>query len=54
MAYTAFDEMRKVNCRRYGKDVGPMQPPFFCNKDDQDTSANDLKTSSLRFLHERC
>ena len=54
MAYTAFDEMRKVNCRRYGKDAGPMQPPFFCNKDDQDISANDLKTSSLRFLHERC
>ena len=54
MSYTAFDEMRTVNYKRYGKDLGPMQPPFFCLDEHGDPSANDLKTAALRFLHKRC
>ncbi len=50
MAYTAMEQMRQKNRARFGKDVGPMQPPLYrgCG------SGNDLKSAALRFLHERC
>lgn len=49
MAYTAIEEMRQVNERRFGMDLGPYQPPFLiCGK------GFDLKSSALRFIRERC
>ena len=50
MAYTAIEHMRKQNEARFGMDTGPMQPPFFQDED----KPNDLKSSALRFLRERC
>ena len=50
MAYTAIERMRKENKRRFGSDVGPMQPPFYQNEEHPD----DLKSAALRFLRERC
>ena len=49
MAYTAFEEMRKINESRYKKDLGPFQPPVNAGLHD-----NDLKTAALRFLRDRC
>ena len=31
MSYTAFEKMRTVNYERYGKDLGPVQPPLLNN-----------------------
>ena len=50
MAYTAIEQMRRYNEKRFGKDVGPMQPPF---RSGMKTGA-DLKSAALRFLRERC
>ena len=50
MAYTAFKTMREVNKERFGKDLGPKQPPLYQNSRHR----NDLKSSALRFLHDRC
>ena len=50
MAYTAIEEMRQKNCARFGKDIGPMQPPAA----EGVTAGNDLRSASLRFLRERC
>ena len=50
MAYTALEEMRQVNRERFGRDVGPCQPSL-CGGGLLRT---DLKSSALRFLHERC
>ena len=50
MAYTAIESMRRTNEQRFGRDLGPMQPPLYVNAEQP----NDLKSSALRFLHERC
>ena len=50
MAYTAIETMRKENKACFGSDVGPMQPPLYVNR----RKRNDLKSSALRFLHNRC
>lgn len=50
MAYTAFATMREVNKERFGKDLGPKEPPLYYTAGHR----NDLKSSALRFLHERC
>ena len=50
MAYTALEDMRRLNAQRVGRDVGPMPPPLYC----AEKHPNDLKSSALRFLHERC
>ena len=42
--------MRKVNRARFKKDLGPFEPKLYCNK----AHPNDLKSSALRFLHNRC
>ena len=31
MSYTAFEKMRTVNYERFGKDLGPVQPPLLNN-----------------------
>lgn len=50
MSYTAIECMRKKNEERFGSDVGPMQPPLYINRRQR----NDLKSTALRFLHNRC
>ena len=50
MAYTAIESMRRTNKQRFGRDLGPMQPPLYVTAEQP----NDLKSSALRFLHERC
>ena len=50
MAYTAIESMRRENEKRFGADLGPMQPPLYQSEQNQ----NDLKSAALRFLHERC
>ena len=50
MAYTALEEMRKINRERYGKDLGPMQPPLYTNRRNR----NDLKSAVSRFIHNSC
>ena len=42
--------MRQVNKERFGKDLGPREPALYRNR----RRPNDLKSSALRFLHERC
>lgn len=42
--------MRQVNKERFGKDLGPKEPALYRNR----RRPNDLKSSALRFLHERC
>ena len=49
MAYTALQEMREINARRFGRDVGPAEPALFAQGD-----GNDLKSAALRFLHNEC
>ena len=46
MAYTALQQMRKVNKKRFGMDLGPMQPPLYVNRHNR----NDLKSAALRFI----
>ena len=50
MAYTAIEKMRRENEKRFGKDVGPMQPPLYREFGKE----NNLKCAALRMLHERC
>ena len=50
MAYTALESMRENNRLRFGKDLGPMQPPLY----DGAKERNDLKSAALRFLRIRC
>ena len=50
MAYTALEQMRKVNKRRFGADVGPFEPALY----GAGRTGSDLKSAALRFLHERC
>ena len=50
MSYTAIEAMRQRNRERFGRDLGPMQPPFTQNE----AHPNDLKSAALRFLRERC
>ena len=50
MAYTALEQMRQENLKKYGRDVGPCQPAL-CGSG---LIRTDLKSSALRFLHERC
>ncbi len=50
MSYTAFEKMREANKRRFGVDLGPMQPPLCVNRRLPD----DLKSAALRFLRKRC
>ncbi|MBR0160834.1 MAG: hypothetical protein IJQ02_06120 [Oscillospiraceae bacterium] len=50
MAYTAMEKMRRENRQRFGEDLGPMQPPLYCNRRQR----NDLKSAALRFLRGRC
>lgn len=50
MAYTAIEKMRRKNEARFGADVGPMQPPLYTNR----RKRNNLKSSALRFIHNRC
>ena len=50
MAYTALEKMRKENLKKYGRDVGPAQPALFSGN----LAKTDLKSASLRFLHNRC
>lgn len=49
MAYTSFEEMRKINAAKYGKDMGPFQPPVFTGG-----SGDDMKSAALRFIREGC
>ena len=42
--------MRQVNKERFGKDLGPREPALYRNR----RRPNDLTSSALRFLHERC
>ena len=50
MSYTALEEMRQVNLKRFERDVGPCQPSL----SGGGLLRTDLKSSALRFLHERC
>ena len=50
MAYTAIEAQRQANFARFGRDVGPMQPPPARGASD----GCDLKSAALRFLRERC
>ena len=50
MAYTALEQMRKVNKERFGRDLGPKQPPLYINRHNR----NDLKSAVLRFIHNSC
>ena len=50
MAYTAYKAMREVNQERFGKDLGPFEPVLYCSR----KNPYDLKSSALRFLHDRC
>ena len=50
MAYTALEQMRKVNKERFGTDVGPFEPALY----GAGRAGSDLKSAALRFLHERC
>ena len=50
MSYTALEEMRKENLKRFGRDVGPKQPDLLLGALEK----NDLKSAALRFLHNRC
>ncbi len=49
MAYTAFENMRQSITGRFGKDLGPMQPPV-----NEGEKESDLKSAALRFLRDRC
>ena len=50
MAYTALEQMRKVNKERFNVDVGPFEPALY----GAGRTGRDLKSAALRFLHERC
>lgn len=50
MAYTALEKMRRMNAKKYGCDVGPLQPTRY--KSGQGDF--DLKSCVLRFIHDRC
>ena len=46
--YTALKQMREMNQRDFGPGIGPREPYLYQSK------KLDLKTASLRFLHNRC
>ena len=50
VAYTALENMRSTNERRYGTDVGPLQPAL----SNGAQTGLDLKSAVLRFVHDRC
>ncbi len=50
MSYTALQHMHDDMVRSFGRDLGPAQPQLYCNE----LHPNDLKSSALRFLHNRC
>ena len=50
MSYTAMEKMRTENQERFGKNIGPMQPPDPAGYEQWMT----LKSASLRFLRDRC
>ena len=50
MAYTALEQMRKMNKERYHVDVGPFEPALY----GAGRTGSDLKSAALRFLHDRC
>ena len=50
MAYTAFESMRKANKKRFGREVGPFEPAL----SGVSETVNDLRSASLRFLHNSC
>ena len=50
MAYTAIEAMRRENNVRFGRDVGPFQPPM----DSCVLEGKTLKSAALRFLRMRC
>ena len=49
MAYTAFEDMCRINQKKYGVD-GPAQPPMAPGL----MEGMDLRSAALRFLRERC
>lgn len=49
MGYTALQEMREFNRKRFGEDVGPFDPEKYFKPFEK-----DLKSAALRFLHNRC
>ena len=49
MSYTAYETMRQKNLERFRTDCGPIQPDRHFAPED-----NRLKSSALRFLHDRC
>ena len=50
MSYTAIDKMRRMNRKRFGKDLGPFLPEPFAGE----KRGMDLKSTALRFLDRRC
>ena len=49
MAYTALRDMQERNQERFGEKVGPIQPELHGKPE-----AYDLKSTAMRFLHNRC
>ncbi len=49
MAYTALQQMKRINEKAFGKGVGPLQP-----ERHYDSVDHGLKATALRFLHVRC
>ncbi len=49
MAYTALEQMQRINRALYGQSAGPMQPA-----EHYDAAGHGLKETALRFLHSRC
>ena len=49
MSYKAMESMRRVNRAVYGESAGPAEPELFTSG-----KGTDLKSSALRFIHERC
>lgn len=48
MSYTAFEKMRTVNYERFGKDLGPVQPPLLNNLLFLPGQSSLMRTSCLR------
>ena len=49
MGYTALEKMRDKNTKKYGRELGPINPsPHYCDADD------GRKAAVLRFIRERC
>jgi len=50
MSYTAIDQMRRINRKRFGEDLGPHLPKPFAGE----KKGMNLKSAVLRFLDRRC